>query len=75
MEKFNPILQQPVRSYVAVGSVIMAVLGLSFASGILVNNGVNLSLFAAALTASLPPIEFYSSKKLQEFMSNIMNKA
>jgi len=41
----------------------------------LVNNGVNLSLFAAALTASLPPIEFYSSKKLQEFMSNIMNKA
>jgi len=75
VEKFNPILQQPVRSYVAVGSVIMAVLGLSFASGILVNNGVNLSLFAAALTASLPPIEFYSSKKLQEFMSNIMNKA
>ena len=74
IEKFEPILQQPVRSYVAVGSVIMAVLGLSFASGISVHDGVKLSLFAAALTASLPPVEFYGVKKLQDFILNIIHK-
>jgi len=74
VEKFNPILQQPVRSYVAVGSVIMAGLGLSFASGISVHDGVKLSLFAAALTASLPPVEFYGVKKLQDFILNIIHK-
>ena len=74
VEKFNPILQQPVRSYVAVGSVIMAALGLSFASGISVHDGVKLSLFAAALTASLPPVEFYGVKKLQDFILNIIHK-
>ncbi len=74
VEKFNPILQQPVRSYVAVGSVIMAVLGLSFASGISVHDGVKTSLLAAALTASLPPVEFYGVKKLQDFILNINHK-
>ncbi|NVM34391.1 MAG: hypothetical protein HWN81_02270 [Candidatus Lokiarchaeota archaeon] len=74
VEKFNPILQQPVRSYVAVGSVIMAVLGLSFASGLSVNDGVKISLFAAALTASLPPVEFYGVKKLLDFILNIIHK-
>ncbi len=74
VEKFNPILQQPVRSYVAVGSVIMAVLGLSFASGISVHDGVKISLLAAALTASLPPVEFYGIKKLQDFILNIIHK-
>jgi len=74
VEKFNPILQQPVRSYVAVGSVIMAALGLSFASGISVHDGIKLSLFAAALTASLPPVEFYGVKKLQDFILNIIHK-
>ncbi|MFX1384868.1 MAG: bifunctional heptose 7-phosphate kinase/heptose 1-phosphate adenyltransferase, partial [Promethearchaeota archaeon] len=34
MEKFNPILEDKIRSYVAVGSVIMATLGLSYASKI-----------------------------------------
>ncbi|MEE9379073.1 MAG: hypothetical protein V3V33_13665 [Candidatus Lokiarchaeia archaeon] len=74
VEKFNPILQQPVRSYVAIGSVIMAVLGLSVASGISVHDGVKISLFAAALTASLPPVEFYGVKKLQDFILNIIHK-
>ncbi|MFX0153818.1 MAG: bifunctional heptose 7-phosphate kinase/heptose 1-phosphate adenyltransferase [Candidatus Hodarchaeota archaeon] len=75
VEKFSPILQQPVRSYVAVGSVIMATLGLSFASGISISNGVKISLSAAALTAILPPVEFYDTEKLHNFIIKTMNKA
>jgi rfaE bifunctional protein kinase chain/domain len=74
VEKFTSILQQPVRSYVAIGSVIMAVLGLSFASGISVSNGVRIALYAAALTATLPPIEFYKPEKLHNFIVTQMNK-
>ncbi|MFX1303246.1 MAG: bifunctional heptose 7-phosphate kinase/heptose 1-phosphate adenyltransferase [Promethearchaeota archaeon] len=74
VEKFSPILQQPVRSYVAVGSVIMAVLGLSFASGISVLNAVRIALFAAAFTATLPPVEFYKIEKLHNYILTKMNK-
>lgn len=74
VEKFNPILKQPVRSYVAVGSVIMAILGLSFASDIIVSNGVRIALHAAALTATLPPVEFYKVEKLHSFILSQMNK-
>ncbi len=74
VEKFYPFLKQPVRSYVAVGSVIMAVLGLSFASGISVSDGVKLALYAATLTATLPPVEFYKAEKLQGFMLTEMNE-
>ncbi|MFW9877983.1 MAG: bifunctional heptose 7-phosphate kinase/heptose 1-phosphate adenyltransferase [Candidatus Thorarchaeota archaeon] len=72
VEKISPILHQPVRSYVAVGSVIMATLGLSIASGSSILDGAKLSLYAAALTATCPPVEFYSAEKLQKFISNIM---
>ena len=75
VEKIKPILQQPALSYVAVGSVIMAILGLSFASKVPVSNGVRIALSAAALTASLPPVEFYNSDKLNNFIvSNSNNK-
>ncbi len=74
VEKFTPILQQPVRSYVAVGSVIMAVLGLSFASEISVLNSVKLALSAAALTAMLPPVEFYKAEKLSNYILTQINK-
>ncbi len=70
VEKFTPILNQQARSYVAVGSVIMAALGLSFASGISILDTVNIALYAAALTATLPPVDFYSIKKLQDFILN-----
>jgi len=66
--KFNPILQERVRSYVAVGSVIMAVLGLSYAAEIPVEEGVKIALHSAALTASLPPVNFYNIEKLQNFI-------
>jgi rfaE bifunctional protein kinase chain/domain len=68
IEKIQPILQQPVRSYVAVGSVVMAVLGLSLASEISILDGVKIALFAAALTASLPPVEFYNQEKLKNYI-------
>ncbi|MFX0022016.1 MAG: bifunctional heptose 7-phosphate kinase/heptose 1-phosphate adenyltransferase [Candidatus Hermodarchaeota archaeon] len=68
IDKIEPILQQPVRSYVAVGSVVMAVLGLSYASKISNIDGVNIALYAAALTASLPPVEFYNQEKLKNYI-------
>ncbi len=73
IEKIQPILNQPVRSYVAVGSVIMAVLGLSYASEISVIDGTKIALYAAALTASLPPIEFYTQEKLKNFIISKIN--
>ncbi|MFX1408988.1 MAG: bifunctional heptose 7-phosphate kinase/heptose 1-phosphate adenyltransferase [Promethearchaeota archaeon] len=69
IEKILPILKQPARSYVAVGSVIMATLGLSFAAKIQVFDAVRLALFSAALSASLPPVEFYDSLKLRDYIS------
>jgi len=75
VEKISPILHQPVRSYVAVGSVIMATLGLSLASRIPLLDGTKISLYAAALTATSPPVEFYSAEKLQNYISNIMNNS
>ena len=66
--KFNPILQERVRSYVAVGSVIMAVLGLSYAADLPISDGVNAALYSAALTASLPPVNFYNIEKLRNFI-------
>ncbi|MFX1324799.1 MAG: bifunctional heptose 7-phosphate kinase/heptose 1-phosphate adenyltransferase [Promethearchaeota archaeon] len=73
VEKFKPILQQPARSYVAVGSVIMAALGLSFASKIPVSSGTRIALSAAALTASLPPVEFFDSNKLNNYIISNSN--
>ncbi len=74
VEKFAPILQHPVRSYVAVGSVIMAVLSLSLASNTSVIDAVRLSLFAATLAAVSPPVEFYDSKKLINFLQSKLDK-
>ena len=67
-EKILPILQQPARSYVAVGSVIMAVLGLSLASNIKVLDATKIALHAAALTATLPPVEFYQTERLCKYI-------
>ncbi|MDX1798699.1 MAG: hypothetical protein R3255_08625 [Candidatus Lokiarchaeia archaeon] len=73
IEKIQPILDQPVRSYVAVGSVIMAVLGLSYASEIPILEGVKAALYAAALTAILPPVQFFNQEKLKKYISTIIN--
>ena len=69
VEKFPPILQDRIRSYVAVGSVVMATLGLSFASKTPISECIRIALQSAALTASLPPVNFFNAEKLQNFIS------
>ena len=73
VETISPILKEPVRSYVAVGSVIMANLALSYASKISVSDGAKIALFGAARTASLPPVTFYNSEELMEYILSYSN--
>ncbi|MFX1383859.1 MAG: hypothetical protein ACFFBP_15595, partial [Promethearchaeota archaeon] len=63
-----------IRSYVAVGSVIMATLGLSYASKIPISDSVKISMYSAALTASLPPVNFYNPERLKNFISSKQHK-
>ena len=71
---FRSRIQEPVRSYVSVGSVIMAILSLTYASGIPVSDGVKIALFGAALSATLPPVEFFNSEKLCNYISAQSNQ-
>jgi len=68
LKTFKPIIQGPVRSYVSVGSIIMAILGLCFASNVSILNSVEVALFGAALSATLPPVEFFNSVKLRDYI-------
>ncbi|MHA1669539.1 MAG: bifunctional heptose 7-phosphate kinase/heptose 1-phosphate adenyltransferase [Promethearchaeota archaeon] len=70
LEKIHSLLKEPVRSFVAVGSAIMAVLGLCYASGIPVSTGVQLALHAAVLSAISPPVDFFNVAKLKDFISS-----
>ena len=70
---FKPIIQGPVRSYVSAGSTIMAILGLSFASNIPVLESTKIALYGAALSSSLPPVEFFTSEKLCDFIQKDSN--
>ncbi|MHA1275209.1 MAG: bifunctional heptose 7-phosphate kinase/heptose 1-phosphate adenyltransferase [Promethearchaeota archaeon] len=74
VEKISTILAKPVRSYVSVGSVIMSVLGLTFASKCPVQDAVKLALYAASLSATLPPVEFFNAIKLQNYISTYLKK-
>lgn len=69
VEKIKPILNQPVRSHVAVGSSIIAVLGLAYASNIPVLDGTKIAMAAAALSATFPPVEFFNSETLKNYIS------
>jgi len=71
---FRSSIQEPVRSYVSVGSVIMAILSLTYASGIPVSDGVKIALFGAALSATLSPVDFFNSEKLSNYISAQSNK-
>jgi len=68
--KYPSTLDTPVRSYVAVGSVIMAILGLSYAAGISVSESVELALQGATLSSILPPVDFFSQEKLINYISD-----
>jgi len=73
LEKIKSVLLGPVRSYVAVGSSVMAILGLTYASNIPVSDAAKIAIYAASLSASLPPVEFYNSEKLIEYISIHLN--
>ncbi len=64
IEKIEIKLKNPIRSYIAVGSTIMAVLGLACAAKASPMEAVNLALHAALYSASVPPIEFFNSETL-----------
>ena len=70
VEIIKPILHQPVRSFVAVGSAIMAVLSLAFSANNPVLETIYTSLYAAGLSAISPPVNFFSTKELKEFISS-----
>ena len=71
--KYNPIIEGPVRTYVAVGSALMAILGLSYASNIAVSEATKIALYGAALSATLPPVDFFTSEKLRDFIQKDSN--
>jgi len=67
---YKPIIKGPVRSYVSVGSVIMAILSLCYAAKIPVSDGVKIALCGAALSATLPPVEFFNFEKLKNYIQS-----
>ncbi len=73
VEKLPSMLKIPVRSYVSVNSTIMAVLGLSYAAKTPVAMSVKMALCAASLSASLPPVEFFTPEKLSAYLSEYIN--
>lgn len=68
IEKISPILKEPVRSYVSVGSIIMAILGMSFAAKLPIYESAKLALYGAALSATLKPVIFFDSKSLERYI-------
>ncbi len=70
IEKIQSLLKEPVRSFVAVGSAIMAVLGLCYASNIPVSTGVQIALHAAVFSATSPPVDFFNVERLKDFISS-----
>jgi len=72
VEKIIPVLDIPVRSYVAIGSIVMAVLGLTYAARTPVLEGSKIALYGAALEATVPPIDFLSADLLINYISKII---
>ncbi|MEJ2252600.1 MAG: hypothetical protein P8Y97_23435 [Candidatus Lokiarchaeota archaeon] len=75
VKKYSSVLNNPVRSYVSVGSVIMASLGLSLATHITIQEATEISLYAATLSAILSPVEFYDTQKLINYINQINNSS
>lgn len=74
VKKFQSVLKEPVRSYVAIGSILMAILGLSYAAKCSILDSVKISLLGATLEAKLPPIKFFNAQKLKKYVSELMDK-
>ncbi|MFX1383803.1 MAG: bifunctional heptose 7-phosphate kinase/heptose 1-phosphate adenyltransferase [Promethearchaeota archaeon] len=71
---YQSIIKGPVRSYVSVGSVIMAILSLAYAAEIPISDGVQIALYGAALSAISPPVEFFNLDKLLKYISSNIKK-
>ena len=74
VKKIAPVLESPVRSYVAVGSVIMATLGLSYAANLDIQKAINIALMAGTLSAVLPPVKFFNTEKLEKYIAKSPKK-
>ena len=72
-KKFPSSLTTPARSFVAAGSVIMAILGLCYASGLSVEDSVELSLKGASFSAILPPVHFFDQNELLNHIEEQLN--
>jgi len=68
IENIPSILKRPFRNFISVGSAIMAILGLSFAAKLPIMDSAKLAIHGAALSASLPPIEFFDYEKLKKYV-------
>jgi bifunctional ADP-heptose synthase (sugar kinase/adenylyltransferase) len=75
LTSYMPIIQAPVRSYVSVGSIIMAILSLAYASNIPVSIGAQIALYGAAFSALLPPIEFFDVSQLMNYISSNLDES
>lgn len=73
-EKYPSYLDTPVRSYVAVGSVIMAILGLSYAANFSIEKTIKLALQGGSLAAILPPVEFFNQERLIKYISSYKSR-
>jgi rfaE bifunctional protein kinase chain/domain len=69
VKKFSPIIKGPVTNYVSVGSAIMAILALTYASKIPIRESVEISMYGATLSATLPPVDFFNTQELCNYIS------
>jgi rfaE bifunctional protein kinase chain/domain len=70
LKEIKSILNSPVRSYVAVGSVIMAVLGLSLGAKISVQDAAKIALYAGTYSAIIPPVKYFDQNDFRNFLEN-----
>ncbi len=68
LKEIESILESPVRSYVAVGSVIMAVLGLSLGANLSVEDATRLALYASTYSAVVPPVKYFNQDDFKKFL-------
>jgi rfaE bifunctional protein kinase chain/domain len=70
LNEIESILKSPVRSYVAVGSVIMAVLGLSLGANLSVESAAKLALYASTYSAIIPPVKYFNQDDFKKFLDD-----
>lgn len=74
VEKFKPLLEEPVHSFMAVGSAIMAIMGLSLAANVGIKNSIQIALYAGVLSVITSPVRFFSISELINFIEKRLGK-